>query len=140
MGSRSTGRKLAMQTLYQADIQKTDIESIINNFVKPAKYIESTKSWALELVRSVWEYLSELDALIEKFAIGWDLNRINAIDRNILRIAFYELNHTETDVSVVLNEAIEIAKKYSCEESPKFINGILGKYVEKECLLESSKS
>jgi transcription antitermination protein NusB len=139
MGSRSTGRKLAMQALYQADLRNEDIENIVEDFLIASEYADQTKNWAIELVRPIWENLEELDKIIQKYAIGWKLERINHIDRNILRIAFHELSTMKTDIGIVINEAVELAKKYSTDESPKFINGILGNYVDKECLQESQK-
>ena len=139
MGVRATGRKLAMQALYQAEVQSLSIEKVIDTFLAESNYLESTKTWAMDLAKASFEYRSEADKLIKKYAIDWDLGRMNPIDKSILRLAFYEIKHTDTPVKVALNEAIEISKKYSTEDSPKFINGILGNYVKKECSQDSSK-
>ena len=88
------------------------------------------------MFEGAWAYKPSSDDLVSKYAIGWSLDRISGIDLSILRLAFYELNLGETPTSVVVNEAIELAKEFSSDESPKFINGILGKYV-KECLQDS---
>ncbi|MFC1616922.1 transcription antitermination factor NusB [Candidatus Margulisiibacteriota bacterium] len=134
MGKRNTGRKLAMQILYQTDIQTKTIEEVIKNFFATFNYEEKTKEWAIFLAQNAWQKRKSADEIIKKYSIGWDLKRINKIDKNLLRLALYELQYCETPVNVVLNEVIDIAKKYSTEDSPKFINGILGKFVEKECL------
>ena len=136
MGVRSTGRKLAMQIMYQTDLRKTSIDTILESFFQDTPYQEETKLWAITLAKETENHRTESDELIQKYAIEWDLDRINPIDLNILRIAFYELRHTDTPINIVLNEAIEISKKYSNEDSSKFINGILGNYV-KECSQES---
>lgn len=139
MGKRSTGRKLAMKALYQADLQHVDITEISQSYLVDDRYLKETQEWAIDLAQGTWRELETIDQLISKYAVGWSIERINPIDRNILRMAFYELLETETPPQIILNEAIEIAKKYSTDDSPKFINGILGNYVEKKCSQDSSK-
>ena len=136
MGVRSTGRKLAMQLLYQKDIHHCEINDLIERFFSNTNYLAETKDWATQLSLSVEKHVSDCDELIRTYAIDWDLERIALIDKNILRIAIYELLHTKTPSTVILNEAIEMAKKYASDESPKFINGILDKIVKKVCLQE----
>jgi len=133
MGKRSTGRKLAMQALYQIDIAKADDQTVLDSFFSDFEIMEPTLDWATYLTQGVLHYREELDGLIRKYAIDWDINRISLVDKNILRVAFYELLHTETPHTVVINEAIEISKKFSSDDSPKFINGILGMYIKTEC-------
>ena len=130
MGRRHTGRKLAMQSLYQADLRDVDIDVILEEFIDQSIYFPETKEWTRSLAMSVWEKKDELDGLIQKYAIDWDITRINPIDKNILRLAFYELRYSDLHKNMVINEAIEIAKKYSDDDAPRFINGILGAYVE----------
>lgn len=132
MGVRSTGRKLAMQIVYQADIRHCSVDDILIEFFKNGKYSNETMTWAITLSKASWAYKSEADILIKKYSVDWDISRINPIDKSILRIAFYELSSKESPIKVILNEAIEISKKYSTDDSPKFINGILGAYVEKK--------
>ncbi|MDA1353185.1 MAG: transcription antitermination factor NusB [bacterium] len=130
MGARATGRKLAMQALYQTDLRGGDITEVIQVFLTDSQYATETVAWATELADGAWAYRETADQLIRDFAANWDLDRINPVDRNIMRLALFEIDKMDTPNSVVLNEAIEISKKYSTDESPKFINGILGKYVE----------
>jgi len=130
MGKRKTGRKLAMQALYQATIQKVDVAEIIDEFIDPKKYSDETREWATELATKTWGVLTEVDGLIEKYAIDWDLSRITPIDRNLLRMGLYELKYTDTVPSIIINEIIEISKRYSTDQSAKFINGILGNFVK----------
>ena len=139
MGKRSTGRKLAMKALYQADLQRVNIEKINQEYLINSKYIPETRDWAISLSVGTWSKKESLDTLISQYAVKWSIDRINPIDKNILRMAFYELTESTTPPQIVLNEAIEIAKKYSTDDSPKFINGILGKYVETLCSQDSSK-
>lgn len=140
MGKRSTGRKLAMQLLYQLEMQHGNLESVKDVFTEYATYEESTKQWALSLFEGTVSAFESCDALINKYSIGWELKRINAIDKCILRLAFYELLKTETPHTIILNEAIELSKRYSTADSPKFINGILGAWVKDKCSQESSKA
>lgn len=131
MGKRNTGRKLAMQILYQATLRKEDdISEIIDGYLGASNYEKETVTWATELATDTWTKKSEIDPIIMKRAIGWDFDRINPIDKSILRIALYEIIELKTDKRIVINEAVEMAKKYSTDESPKFINGILGKFVQ----------
>lgn len=141
MGKRNTGRKLAMQILYQAEIckQQATPEMQKSFFEHHQVVIPETRSWASELVEGVNVYRAQLDTLIAKYAIGWSLDRLRPVDLCILRIAFYELLHTQSSPNVVINEAIEIARRYAAAESPKFLNGILGKYVEDTCSQASSR-
>ena len=104
------------------------------------EFQKETKDWAKELGLKAWEAKEETDEIIKSYSKEWDFDRINAIDKNILRIALYELLHTELSPNIVINEALEVAKKYSTDDSPSFINGILGKVVKDKCLQDSSKS
>jgi len=133
MGVRSTGRKIAMKLLYQHDLRQVDLDDIYEQFFETAQYADKTKEWAVSLAEGVYKHLDECDKIITDYAIDWDFDRLSAIDKNILRIAIYELKYTETPINVILNEAIEIAKKYASDDSPKFINGVLGNFVKKEC-------
>jgi N utilization substance protein B len=141
MGKRNTGRKLAMQILYQAELSKHPATKEMREsfFDHHQVVLAETRSWASELVEGVNSHQKECDALIKKYAIGWSLDRIRPVDLCILRLAFYELLYTESGHRVVINEAIEIARRYAAMESPKFLNGILGKYVEDRCLPVSSR-
>jgi len=134
MGSRHTGRKLAMQLLYQAESQNIeDITDIINDYLVMGNYQEETKSWAQKLARGVWESKKENDSIIKQYLKGWDINRINRIDLSLLRLAFFEMIELKTPQTIVINESLELAKKYSTDDSSKFINGILGIYVKNQC-------
>ncbi len=130
MSKRRTGRKLAMQILFQADVQGVSVDDITPEFIDMSKFLQETKEWSKSLAKGAYDHKYKLDDLIKKYAIGWEITRINPIDRNILRLALYELRYLDTHPNIVINEALEIAKKYNTEDSPKFINGILGNYVK----------
>jgi N utilization substance protein B len=132
MGKRSTARRLAMQILFSADLGQGEIEPAAKSVLSEDEYIEDTRVFALKLARGVWQNKNEIDAIISRQTIGWPLDRMSTVDRNILRLAIYELNYqNETPASVVINEAVELSKKFGTEESPKFINGILGALTKK---------
>ena len=129
MGKRNTARRLAMQALYQADISRIDIDEALNNIFDAEKLIKDTTEFASALARKAWADRTRNDKIIAELAIDWSLDRISKVDRSILRLALEELSELETPASVVVNEAVELAKKYSGEEAGKFINGILGAYL-----------
>lgn len=126
MGKRRKSREIAVQMLYQIEImEQTPREGIalyLNNFPADDNVVE----YAKDLVFGVHSKLDELDEIIEKFSKHWKIDRMTAIDRNILRLAAFEILHKD-DVpeKVCINEALEIAKKFSSHDSSAFINGIL---------------
>lgn len=131
MGKRNTGRRLAMQAVYQSELSGIPIEESLNNIFAAEKFIAATTDFARQLATAAWQAKANCDKIIEKLSIDWPLDRISKVDRSILRLALYELNNTETPPSVVIDEAVELAKKYSGEEASKFINGILGASLRK---------
>jgi len=129
MGKRNTARRLAMQALYQADLSGIDIDTALDNISQSEKFIPETLGFAASLAKAAWKRREESDKTIAALAIDWPLDRIGKVDRSILRLAIEELKIGETPTSVVINEAVELAKKYSGQDAAKFINGILGTYV-----------
>jgi len=131
MGKRSTARRLAMQALYQAELAGIEVETALKNISENEKFIPETVDFAASLALAAWAQRQELDKIIQDMAIDWPLDRIGKVDRSILRLSISELKLGDTPNSVIINEAVELAKKYSGEESAKFINGILGAFVRK---------
>lgn len=117
--------------LYQIDITHDTPESVINNFwvgLSEEKIEENIKQFASELVRGVNENLRELDSRISNFAVNWQLKRMPIVDRNILRLGSFELLfRSDIPPKVSINEAVDLAKKYSGLEAAKFVNAILDK-------------
>ncbi len=126
MGTRRQARELAMQALFYMDMQDNAslpmLESFCDNFCPPKK----ARPFFLVLVNGVLETISEIDALIERFSKNWKINRMSSVDRNVMRIAVYELLYCE-DIppKVSINEAVDVGKKFGTEESGAFINGIM---------------
>ena len=128
MRKRTQARESALQILYQRDLDPEPIETILNSFWEMNPAPAEVRTYAERLVQGTLLHLPELDALLEKYTEHWDLHRMAVVDRNILRFATYELLYREeVPPKVVINEAINIAKKFSQEESGKFVNGILDK-------------
>jgi N utilization substance protein B len=131
MGKRSTSRRIAMQALYQAEIAGSDPQTALKNITESEKFIPETLEFATNLAKAAWNSRRENDKIISDLAIDWPLDRIGKVDRSILRLSIYELKLGETPSAVIINEAVELAKKYSSNEAAKFINGILGAYLRK---------
>jgi len=127
MGKRSTGRRLAIQILYQMELRHVSLEQACEAAFSNTDYIDATKDFSQHLAQEVWSVKSEIDPLIDEYSKGWKLERINIIDKSILRLAIYELLYSrELAKRIVIDEAVELAKKFSDPEASKFINGILG--------------
>ena len=136
MGLRRIARECALQMLYQFDVGKHKPDEIRTTFWQMNEQPPKVQEFAGELFQGSIERLEELDRLIQKHARNWRLGRMAAVDRNILRLSVYELiSDHRTPGTVVINEALEIAKKYSTGESAQFVNGILDSI--KNELLES---
>lgn len=127
-GVRRQGREAALQIIYLADLTQLEARSAPEPLWSEERLPSRAKSFAKHLAEGVESNVSELDAKIQKYAENWEMRRMATIDRCLLRLAAYELLFdTDIPVSVVINEALEIAKKYSTSESSKFLNGILDK-------------
>ncbi len=126
MGARRRGREIAVQILYQADVAGVSLSEAFETYEGYFKPSPKAIEFAKELVKGVALYQEELDAWIERFSKNWRLERMSAIDRNILRLATYELFHrSDIPPRVSINEAVELAKAFGSEESAAFVNGIL---------------
>ena len=127
MGRRAA-REEAVKLLYQLEIQKEDRDKQIEYTLNESMFSERDKEYISDVARGVFENVEYIDGMIEKCSKGWKLNRISKIDLSILRLSIYEMKfRNDIPYSVSINEAIELAKKYSTEESGAFINGILGR-------------
>jgi transcription antitermination protein NusB len=114
-----------MQMLFQWDMSQQDFTKLEAKFWKSAKAADKTRAFANKLFEGAAQEATALDATIVKHADNWRFERLAAIDRAILRLAIHELNGKDTPAKVVLNEAVELAKKFSSEESGAFVNGVL---------------
>ena len=128
MGKRRSSRELALKFLYQFELTGGDLDKQIKLFLERNSSQEDVANFMKELVISLIDKMEEIDEIIQKYSDHWILDRMTVIDRNILRMGACELLfNLSTPPKVVINEAIDIAKKYGNEDSPEFINGILDK-------------
>jgi len=132
MGRRAS-REAAMKLLYQLEIQRDDRDEQINTVLEDGSFTESDKKYIRDIVDGVSEKINILDSIIEKYAMGWKINRMSKIDLSILRIGIYEILYREDiPYSVSVNEAVELAKKYSNEDAGAFVNGLLAKVTKED--------
>lgn len=130
MGRRQA-RETALQALFQIDVGQVEPGAALEMTCQEFGIGGSDKVYADKLLKGALEKLTELDSVIKKISLEWELERIANVDRNILRLALYEILFAEDiPYNVSVNEAIELAKAFSTEESGKFVNGILGKVVD----------
>ena len=124
---RRLAREWALRTLYQIEVGQREAQQVIEEALEFAQLEPGIALYMRELVNGVLSHhTTELDPLIEQFAHGWTLDRMPVIDRNILRIALYELRYQpQIPTSVIVNEAVELAKRYSTAQSGRFVNGVL---------------
>lgn len=134
--SRRQAREIALQTLFQLDYNEDitpdpALEMVCNEY---EKVTEKDKDYAKLLVTGTQKQLVEIDALITQSAYEWKVDRMPGVDRNIVRLAIFELNYHSKPIppGVVINEAVEMAKEYGTEDSARFVNGVLGALVKKK--------
>jgi N utilization substance protein B len=126
LARRRKSREFALQVLYQLNITKQDAIKALTEFQENFLPNEEADDFVKRLVLGVIEHYAELDQLIERYSENWRLDRIHMIERNILRMALFELLYCEEiPPKVTLNEAIDLGKRYGSEESGSFINGLL---------------
>jgi len=126
MGTRRKSRELALQMLFQHDLSGNSPEAIIGSFDELARVRGSARQFAERLFRGTLDHVDEIDDLIRQQADNWRLSRMAVVDRNILRMSLFELRFLkETPPLVIVDEAIEIAKRFGNERSSQFVNGIL---------------
>jgi N utilization substance protein B len=126
MGARRKARELALQMLFQHDLAGNTPETIIATFEELQKSKPNTREFATKIFRGTVEHIGSIDEMIQNQAENWRLSRMAAVDRNIIRMSIYEFLHeNDTPKLVIIDEAIEIAKKYGTQKSSQFINGIL---------------
>jgi N utilization substance protein B len=125
MSLRRKSREFALQMLFQWDMSPQEPAKLEAKFWRAAKAADSTRAFANQLFEGAAREVAALDELIVKHAENWRFERLAAIDRGVLRLAIHELRVADTPYKVVLNEAVDLAKRYSSEESGAFVNGVL---------------
>lgn len=134
MSARSKARKRALDMLFQAEVRAEPLAEIVAAEANRAvAEPDRMASWlyAREIVDGVADHLDEIDELIASYSQGWSIDRMPNVDRSVLRIASWEILHNpEMPVAVAIDEAVELAKEYSTEDSGRFVNGVLSKIVQ----------
>jgi len=131
MKSRTRARSIALQVLYEVDISEHQPGPILTKRFERLKMDDSLKQFISQIVSGVINNKQILDEFISDFAPEWPLDQVAIIDRNLLRMALWEIAvYQKTPVKVVINEAVEIAKLYGSDGSPRFVNGVLGNLID----------
>lgn len=137
MATRSKARRRALEVLYEADLKDADPARVLAERVARIERMTAQDTdprlgdYAIELVNGVAEHIDRIDSLIETYAIGWTLDRMPPVDRNILRIGVFELLWgSDVPEVVAIDEAVGLAQQMSTEESPQFVNGLLDRLRE----------
>ncbi len=146
MSRRRKAREAVLQILYQAEVGRRPLEQVVADYAEgPLTDGERGPGWdeddwrfIVQTARGAWEHRAEADALLGRYAEGWPVQRLARVDLSVLRMAVYELLHTDTPPAVVINEAVELARKYGTEDSSRFVNGILGRIYREHVEVRSS--
>jgi N utilization substance protein B len=130
MAGRSRAREVALQALYQEDLNPQESPKMLSRFLASNLNNEDLRDFARQLVMGVKRNQEELDSLLEAQADNWSLRRMAATDRNVLRLGAYEIRYSNTPDRVAIDEAIELAKRFGAANSSQFVNGILDKLLK----------
>lgn len=131
--SRRQAREYILQILFQIDVGRNDPEEALAYFMEEHKPEENDRVFIEDIIRGVVRERDTLDAHIRSLAVDWKLDRMANVDRNVLRMALYEILYREdVPTNVSINEAVELVKRFSTPESGKFVNGILGTFVRQQ--------
>ena len=132
MSNRSRAREVALQALFQEDLNPRDSRDQLAPFVETRLQGDELREFAMSLVMGVMRNQDELDSLLESKADNWSLSRMAATDRNVLRLGAYEIRYADTPERVAINEAVELAKRFCSKQSSQFVNGILDKLIQRD--------
>ncbi|MER7762015.1 transcription antitermination factor NusB [Streptomyces sp. NPDC097619] len=132
MAARSNARKRAFQILFEADQRGVPVREVLADWIRHARTDDRQPSVAahtMDLVEGYAGKVDRIDELIATYAVDWDLDRMPVVDRNIVRLGAYELIWMDdTPDAVVIDEAVQLAKEFSTDDSPSFVNGLLGRF------------
>ncbi len=129
MKPRRLARSLALEVLYEAEMAHRHPLSVLERRLTEAQYPPDVADFARGLITGVAEHRESLDDTLAAHAPGWPLSQISPVDASLLRLAILELGHGDVPRKVAINEAVELAKRYGGESSPRFVNGVLGAVV-----------
>jgi len=127
MKARTRARGVALQALYEIDIVNHPVGQVLSQRLEDETLTDELKEFTRQIVVGILPLRKEIDKVISKYAPEWPLDQIATIDRNIMRVAVWEMAVSgETPIKVIINEAVELAKLYGSDSAPRFINGVLG--------------
>lgn len=131
MKSRTRARGLALQVLYEVDMANHPPVEVFQSRLEETPLSDELAEFSRQIVFGVLPFIQDLDEMIAKYAPEWPLDQVAVIDRNVLRIAFWEFAvQRDTPVKVAINEAVELAKQFGSDSAPRFVNGVLGSLAE----------
>ncbi|WP_030210196.1 transcription antitermination factor NusB [Streptomyces sp. NRRL S-87] len=132
MAARSKARKRAFQILFEADQRDEGVQTVLADWVRHSRSDDRqppVAEYTMQLVEGYAQHVARIDELIATYAVDWDLDRMPVADRNIVRLGAYELIwEDETPDAVCIDEAVQLAKEFSTDDSPAFVNGLLGRF------------
>lgn len=136
---RHYARQTALQVLYEVDIADHPVGTVLHHRLQSLDppLSDGLARFVGEICEGVHQMQAQLDIVIQHFAPEWPVSQIAAIDRNVLRMALWEMNFHNTPTKVVINEAVELAKEFGADTSPRFINGVLGAATRHEDVMQS---
>ncbi len=140
MTRRSRAREIALQVLYEDDVNLRISPSVGEDFIRRRLRVPELVEFARELVAGVRRHREHIDRLIEQTAANWSLERMAVVDRNVLRLGAYEIAYSDTPDRVAVNEAINLAKRYGTGQSAQFVNGILDRLMHERAHSASQAS
>lgn len=140
MARRTKSRNTALQMLYQHDVNPDVGGKVVRAQIAEELSAEDLQVFAWHLFAGVMEFRAQIDAAIEAVAENWRLERMAVTDRNVLRIGAFELMHTDSPWQVVIDEAVEMARRFGSKQSPQFVNGILDKLVPEDRRAETGET
>ena len=133
MKPRTRARGIALQALYEIDLVGHPPGTVIQYRLEESDLDERLSEFVRQIVTEVWPMTQQLDEFIAEHAPEWPLDQVAIVDRNILRIALWEFGvNGDTPIKVAINEAVELAKTYGSDSSPRFVNGVLGSLASRE--------
>ena len=125
---RRRARERALQFLFGLDFTRYDWQEVLEDFWDTNPSRPGVKRYAEKLIKGVMDHRAELDQTIAESLENWSLDRVGCIERNVIRVALFEIRHVpDVPVPVAINEALEVAKQYGADEAPRFVNGVLDK-------------
>ncbi|MFF9865823.1 MULTISPECIES: transcription antitermination factor NusB [unclassified Streptomyces] len=132
MAARSNARKRAFQILFEADQRGTGVRNVLADWIRHARSDDRqppVSEYTMQLVEGYADHVDRIDELISTYTVGWTLDRMPVADRNIVRLGAYELIWEDgTPDAVAIDEAVQLAKEFSTDDSPSFVNGLLGRF------------